>query len=209
VNNSTPRVVNHDSPASEQESTTLVNHDSLKPSFNHNEPSTRASPDGENRDLDNRTRRTDAKVKGDLFEIFAECFLNIFSAHPRIGVYDYRPGPAVDDYGVDGYGVGMDNNPCTVQVKFRQNITSELVLDDIKNFEGFSYRNYKVPVDTTTNLIFFTNAKGLNFVTEAKVLSGASRTIGNKLIRELVDNNNVFWKELLEMVESTIKEKYN
>jgi len=149
------------------------------------------------------------KVKGDLFEIFAECFLNIFSAHPRIGVYDYRPGPAVDDYGVDGYGVGMDNNPCTVQVKFRQNITSELVLDDIKNFEGFSYRNYKVPVDTTTNLIFFTNAKGLNFITEAKVLSGASRTIGNKLIRELVDNNNVFWKEVLEMVELTIKEKYN
>jgi len=68
VNNSTPRVVNHDSPASEQESTTLVNHDSLKPSFNHNEPSTRASPDGENRDVDNRTRRTDARVKGDIFD---------------------------------------------------------------------------------------------------------------------------------------------
>jgi hypothetical protein len=45
-----------------------VNHDSLKPSFNHNEPSTRASPDGDNRDVDNRTRRTDAKVKGDLFD---------------------------------------------------------------------------------------------------------------------------------------------
>ncbi len=149
------------------------------------------------------------KVKGDLFEIFAECFLNIFSAHPRIGVHDYKPCPVIDDNGVDGYGIGMDNNPCTIQIKFRQNITSELVLDDIKNFQGLSYASYKVPVDTKTNLIFFTNAKGVNFHTEAKVLSGASRSIGNKLMRELVDNNNVFWKEVLEMVELTIKEKYN
>jgi len=33
-----------------------------------NKESTRVLPDGENRDLDNRTRRTDAKVKGDIFD---------------------------------------------------------------------------------------------------------------------------------------------
>ena len=152
---------------------------------------------------------TDRKLKGDLFEIFAECFFKIFSSHPRVGIYGYKPAPAIDDFGVDGYGLGMDNNPCTVQIKFRQNVTEELLLDDIKNFGWASVREYKVPVDTMTNLIFFTNAKGLNFITESKVMSGASRTIGNKFIRETVDNNNVFWKEVLEMVELTIKEKYN
>ena len=149
------------------------------------------------------------KVKGDLFEIFAECFFKILSSDNRIGIYNYQPAPSADDYGVDGFGIGMDEKPSTVQVKFRSDVTTELTLSDIKNFQGASFRNYKVPVDTETNLVFFTNAKGLHWITEAKVLSGASRTYGHEQISSLVDKNTVFWRNLNDLVNFTIKQRYS
>jgi hypothetical protein len=148
------------------------------------------------------------KLKGDLFEIFAECFFKLLSSDNRIGVYNYQPAPPIDDYGVDGFGIGMDQNPLTVQIKFRSDATTELTLKDIKNFQGTSFRNYKVPVDTTTNLVFFTNAKGLHWITEAKVLSGASKTFGYSEISQLIDNNLVFWNNLNDLIQETIVIKY-
>lgn len=149
------------------------------------------------------------KVKGDLFEIFAECFFKNLAADNRIGVYGYQPAPAVDDYGVDGFGIANNEMPCTIQVKFRSNATEELTLKDIKNFQGISYRHYKVPVESNSNLILFTNAKGLHWITEAKVLSGASITYGYNEISGLVDNLYSFWKNIEDMVQETIKEKYD
>ncbi len=111
----------------------------------------------------------DNKLKGDLFEIFSEVFFKVLSADNRIGVYDYKPAPPIDDFGVDGFGIGMDNKPLTVQVKFRSDATSELLEDDIKQFALQSIVNYDVDKNTTTNMIVFTNAKGLNWVTESKV----------------------------------------
>jgi len=148
------------------------------------------------------------KVKGDLFEIFAECFFKILAADNRVGVYGYQPGPPTEDYGVDGVGVGMDGKPSTIQVKFRSNQNEELTIKDIKNFQGISYRKYGVPVDTNQNLILFTNAKGLHWITEANVLSGATRTIGGDQISKLVDGNSVFWKMVVDMVVRTVEIRY-
>jgi len=148
------------------------------------------------------------KLKGDLFEIFAECFFKILSADNRVGIYNYNPESSHNDFGVDGFGIGMDGNPLTVQVKFRSDVTTELTLKDIKNFQGISYKNYKVPVDTNTNLVFFTNAKGLNWVTESKVLSGSARTFGDKQISAIIENNTVFWNNLMDLIRQTIKELY-
>ena len=148
------------------------------------------------------------KLKGDLFEIFAECFFKILSADNRIGVYGYEPGPPTEDYGVDGVGLGMDEKPCTIQVKFRSNQTEELTIKDLKNFQGISYRKYGVPVDTNQNLILFTNAKGLHWITEANVLSGATRTIGGDQISKLVDGNTIFWKIVNDVVNNTIKIRF-
>jgi hypothetical protein len=148
------------------------------------------------------------KMKGDLLEIFAECFFKLLSSHEKIGVYNYQPAPPIEDYGVDGFGTGMDGFPCTIQVKFRSDITTELTLKDIKNFEGYSYRNYKVPVDTKTNLIFFTNTRGLHWVTEVKVLSGASRTFGYDSISRIIDNNSCFWNNLNDLIGDTIEFRY-
>lgn len=148
------------------------------------------------------------KVKGDLFEIFAECFFKILASDNRIGVYNYQPAPATGDYGVDGFGIGMDEKSLTVQVKFRSDPTTELTQEDIKQFGFQSIVNYGVDKDTKTNMIVFTNSKGLHWVTESNVFSGRVKPIGGDNISQLVDNNTVFWKEILDMVNETIKIKY-
>ena len=148
------------------------------------------------------------KLKGDVFEIFAESFFKILSADNRIGVYNYNPAPAIDDFGVDGTGTGMNDLPLTVQVKFRSDATTELKETDIKQFAFQSIINHKVDQNTKTNMIVFTNAKGLHWVTKSRVFSGRVRALGFQEISQLVDNNSVFWKDLNDLIEDTIKVRY-
>lgn len=160
------------------------------------------------RDYENLAYKDAEKVKGDLFEIFTECFFKIFSADNRIGVYNYQPAPANDDYGVDGFGLGMDEKPLTVQVKFRSDETTELTSDDIKQFAFQSIVNYDVDKDTKTNMIVFTNSSGLHWITESKVFNGRLKALGTKEISSLIDNNTVFWKNLNDLIQETINVKY-
>jgi len=148
------------------------------------------------------------KIKGDIFEIFSECFFKILSADNRIGVYGYQPASANSDYGVDGSGLGMNELPLTVQVKFRSDVTTELTSDDIKQFAFQSIVEYNVDKDTRTNMVVFTNSKGLHWVTESKVFSGRIRAIAYDTISQIIDNNSVFWKEVSDLVKQTISEKY-
>lgn len=149
------------------------------------------------------------KLKGDLFEIFAEAFFKLLSSDNRIGVYNYQPAPPIDDYGVDGTGIGMNTKPLTIQVKFRSDPTTELTQDDIKQFALQSIVNFNVDKDTKTNMVVFTNATGLHWVTESKVFSGRVKCIGYKQISMLVDNNTAFWSNLNDLISETIKLKYN
>jgi len=149
------------------------------------------------------------KVKGDLFEIFSECFFKVLSADNRIGVYNYQPAPPIDDYGVDGIAIGMDEKPLTIQVKFRSDATTELTQEHIKQFAFQSIVTYNVDKDTTTNMIVFTNAKGLHWVTESRVFSGRVKAIGYDQISQLVDNNTVFWRNVKDLIENTVTVKYS
>ncbi len=149
------------------------------------------------------------KLKGDLFEIFSECFFKLLSSDNRIGVYNYKPAPVIDDYGVDGIGIGMDNKPLTVQVKFRSDVTTELTQDDIKQFAFQSIVTHNVDKDTRTNMIVFTNAKSLHWVTEQRVFSGRVRSIGFTEISQLIDNNTPFWSNLYDLIEETIHISYD
>ncbi len=148
------------------------------------------------------------KLKGDLFEIFAECFFKLFSSDNRIGVYNYEPCSSVEDYGVDGFGKGMDNKSLTVQVKYRSDATIELTQDDVKQFALQSIVNYDVCKNTTNNMILFTSGKGLHWLTDQKVFVGRIKTIGYKEISSMVDNNNVFWNNVKDMINETIKFRY-
>ena len=149
------------------------------------------------------------KLKGDIFEIFAECFFKILSADNRIGIYNYQPAPPIDDYGVDGTGIGMDTKPATIQVKFRSDATTELTQDDLNQFAFQSVRKYRVDIDTKTNLILFTNARGLHWVTEKNVFLDSIKPIGYSQISKLIDKNSVFWNETIDMVKNTIVVKYS
>lgn len=148
------------------------------------------------------------KLKGDLFEIFAECFFKILSADNRIGIHNYEPAPPIDDYGVDGIATGMDNKPATIQIKFRSNATTELIQEDIKQFAFQSIVSHNVDKDTKTNMVVFTTAKSLHWITDQRVFSGRIRTLGNSEISSLIDNNSGFWYELNSLIENTVIQKY-
>lgn len=47
------------------------------------------------------------KMKGDLFEIFAECFFKLLSSDNRIGVYNYQPAPPIDASPIQTYYTGF------------------------------------------------------------------------------------------------------
>lgn len=149
------------------------------------------------------------KVKGDLFEIFAEGFFKILASDNRVGVYNYQPASPIDDYGVDGFGIGMDDKPCTIQIKFRSNKKDILIQNDIKQFALQSIVNYGVDKDTKTNMIVFTNSNGLHWVTEEKVFSGRVKDINHNQIAKLIDDNSIFWKMMNDLVKETIISKYN
>ena len=67
---------------------------------------------------------------------------------------------------------------------------------------------YGVDKDTSTNIVVFTNAKGLHWITETRVFSGRVTAFGGDKISKIVDNNTVFWKNLQKLVEKTIQERY-
>jgi hypothetical protein len=94
------------------------------------------------------------------------------------------------------------------QVKFRSDPTTELTQEDIKQFAFQSIVTHNVDKDTKTNMVVFTNAKSLHWVTEQRVFSGRIKTIGYSEISTLIDNNSVFWSEINDMIVETIRVKY-
>ena len=151
----------------------------------------------------------DNKMKGDIFEIFAESFLKIAGTHPTIGVYGYKPIHSTEDNGVDGIGLGIDGKPLTVQVKFRSDSTMELIAEDLKQFGFQSIVNYDVDKTTKTNMVLFTCGKGMHWHTEHDVFLDRIRTIGIDILEYTTNNNIPFWKSLADMIENTVIASYN
>ena len=94
------------------------------------------------------------------------------------------------------------------QVKFRSDVTTQLTQDDIKQFAFQSIVTHGVDKDTKTNMIVFTNAKSLHWVTEQRVFSGRVKSLGYAEISNLIDNNVVFWNNLNDLIQETIVIKY-
>lgn len=147
------------------------------------------------------------KMKGDLFEIFGELYLNILGSYPSVGVYNFTPVDSVHDNGVDGYGLGIDGKPLTIQFKFRSNATDELIAEELKQFGFQSIVNFNVDKDTKTNMVLFTCGKGLHYHTDNEVFSNRIRTIGIKQL-EYEAKGFPFWKKLGDMIYETIKLRY-
>jgi hypothetical protein len=134
------------------------------------------------------------KYKGDGLELFVEALIKLSPIDNRIGIGNYVP-VLDNDTGVDGYGVGIDGKPATVQVKFRSDTTKLLTanIDHLSNFVSSSLIKYKVEPTSKTNMLIVTTAEGLHYFTDAEMFQHQVRCLGYQQLRELVDNNILFW----------------
>jgi hypothetical protein len=144
------------------------------------------------------------KYKGDGLELFVEALIKLSPVDNRIGIGNYEP--IVDnDTGVDGRGVGIDNNPATVQVKYRSNNMQLLTAneDHLSNFVSTSLLRYGVPVGCKDNMLVITTAKDLHYYTKGEMYLDKVRCIGYEMLRILVDNNTLFWDAYRELVKTS------
>jgi hypothetical protein len=132
--------------------------------------------------------------KGDGFELFVEALIKLSPIDNRIGISEYRVGDENNDKGIDGYGIGIDGKLATVQVKYRSNNMQVLTInkDHLSNFVMSSLFE-GVNKDTKTNMLIVTTADGLHHFTDNEMFLNKVRCIGYKQLRELVDNNLIFW----------------
>jgi hypothetical protein len=138
--------------------------------------------------------------KGDAFEVFVEFLIKSHPFDRRIGVSHYIPNhPSLGqaDHGVDGRGIGTNNNPATVQAKFRSDPKAELTANGshLVNFKNSSHEEYGVLTADIDNMLIVTNCKGLHHYTASAMLNGKVRCIGRDQLKGLVDDNLPFWDE--------------
>lgn len=144
--------------------------------------------------------------KGDGFELFAEALIKLSPADNRIAIGNYTP-VTVDDTGVDGIGIGIDGKPATVQVKYRSNSTQLLTAneDHLSNFVVASMLRYNVEQSSKTNMLIITTAQGLHYFTDGEMFKKQVRCLGYNELRELVDNNTLFWDKFRELIKESRK----
>jgi hypothetical protein len=147
--------------------------------------------------------------KGDGFELFVEALIKLSPMDNRIGIGKYEP-VTDGDTGVDGFGIGIDLKPATVQVKYRSN-NSQLLNsneDHLSNFITASILRYKIDPSSKTNMLIITTAKGLHYFTDNEMFQNKVRCIGYEDLRDMVDNNLLFWdsfRNLVTISKKTIK----
>lgn len=135
--------------------------------------------------------------KGHFLELFTEYLLKIRGSDNRIGINEYKLIEESDeeDLGVDGYGVGANNKPATVQVKYRHSdyiLTNE---DKLTNFTNQSLMLFEVDVKDINNMLIITTAKDIHHHTRDSMLCGKVRTLARPQLRQLVDNDSYFWQD--------------
>lgn len=158
-------------------------------------------------------RYSPANYKGDGLELFAEALIKLSPVDNRIGIGNYQVVQKSKDYGVDGYGIGANGNPATVQVKYRSNRTLLLTANEIgdeeknvsrlTNFTNTSFIEFKVKPEDNNNMLVITTAKGLHPVTSNEMFKGKVRCLGWEELRQLVDNNRLFWDRFRELCSVT------
>lgn len=139
--------------------------------------------------------------KGDGFELFVEALIKLSPIDNRIGISNYQIVPKDKDTGVDGYGIGTNNKPATVNCKHRSKHDTLLTAneDHLSNFVSTSFLRYNVDPKDINNMLIVTSGEGLHFFTENEMYQNKVRCLGRKELRRLVDNNLPFWDEFRDL----------
>ena len=136
------------------------------------------------------------KFKGDALEFLVEYLIKVNGLDNRIGIINYSPTTNldVDDTGVDGYGIGANGNPATVQVKYR---TGDWTLtanqDHLSNFLVSSWSDFNVRMEDTKNMLIVTTGLSVDSRTVEKMLKGKVRVLKREDLRTMLDNYPEFW----------------
>lgn len=143
------------------------------------------------------------KYRGDGFELFVEALIKLSPVDNRIGISKYQ-NSQVDAPGVDGFGTGSNGKPATVQCKFVGNSEKQLTAGNTSNLANFvnqSLLMFEVDPKNQNNMLVVTTAAGLHHYTDATLFQGKVRCLGYEELRQLVDNNLVFWDLFRELVK--------
>lgn len=144
--------------------------------------------------------------KGWALEIFAEYLIKTNAADNRIGIYDYKPVSATDedDVGVDGFGIGENGLPATVQVKYR---AGDYVLtaneDHLSNFLTASWNDYAVRIEDDKNMLIITTGLKVDDRTREKMLKNKVRVLNREALREMLDHRPEWWTRFYEAVKNS------
>lgn len=176
---------------------------------------------------DDKTRQIEAleelkqdhinKIKGDGLEVFAEFLIKFMGTNPLIGVHNYQVEEAERDWGVDGFGIGNDGNPITVQVKFRHSgYELKWNAEHLGNFaaESFSTKYGVLPEphfdsnlgEEVNNLLVITTGKGLHYSAQRQDGGPRIRILGYQGLSVLVNNNIMFWRSFQESWHASLQE---
>ena len=147
--------------------------------------------------------------KGNMFEVFVECFLKIFENDKDIGVHDVESVDITDDVGVDfiGKSTRLDENDICVQAKYRGRNSHTFTYTELSTFMSTSANYFKV---TGRSQILITTAKYIkdkNDVVNYKVriINPDLRVIDLTMLESKVDNNKGFWDQLRKLLEDSKK----
>jgi superfamily II DNA or RNA helicase len=144
--------------------------------------------------------------KGDALELFTEYMIKSCADDNRVGIYDYKcvSDTDDDDVGVDGFGIGENGSPATVQVKFRSgNYVLTANEDHLSNFLTSSWSDYRVPLEDEKNMLIVTTGLKVDDNTLQKMLKGKVRVLNRDALRQMFDNRPEWWKRFYESVEKS------
>ena len=152
-------------------------------------------------------RHDPMKYLGDGFELFVEALIKLSPVDNRVGITNYQNAP-YDEAGVDGFGLGLNGRPAAVQVKFKSDHES-LLTETRDNIAGFGMvahsSSYNVlREDSATNLLVITYGEGLHPKTKEHFFRDGVRVLGRSELRQLVDNNTMFWKHFADLVAAYV-----
>ena len=146
--------------------------------------------------------------KGDALELLVEYILKTNASDNRIGIYDYSPIDSAEDYGVDGYGIGENGNPATVQVKFR---AGDCILtaneDHLTNFLSNSQNAHGVKMDDRKNMLIITTGLKVDERTIENMLFNKVRVLNREALREMFDNRPEWWIRFYESIKLSRTQK--
>jgi hypothetical protein len=142
------------------------------------------------------------KYRGDGFELFTEALIKLGSTDNRIGIYDYQNSIA-DAPGVDGFGIGSNGKPATVQCKFVSKTDTYLTATgNLSNFVTQSILKFDVDKNDEFNMLIVTTATGLHHYSDQVMFDKKVKCLGYNELRQLVDNNLAFWNQFRKLLSA-------